>query len=169
MPLSTEDNFFLRGRMFGASLEALKDFISFCSIDVDGDKEDRVAYIESIEKWLEEQAWEIDGGAIGFRALKQILDEHDDEVNTMTIKAEPTSPAKPSQADSSPKPVTSAFRREFKIYGAIDSKSGVFFISLVRQINTGLEKGYTNGEIVDAIIRAVPANTGLRNYLEGKQ
>lgn len=87
----------------------------------------------------------------------------------MTIKAEPTSPAKPSQADSSPKPATSAFRREFKIYGAIDSKSGVSFISLVRQINTGLEKGYTNGEIADAIIRAVPANTGLRNYLEGKQ
>lgn len=168
MPLSTEDKLFLKGRMFGASLEALKDFISFCSIDVDGDKEERVASIISIEKWLEEQAGEIDGGAIGFRALKQILDEHDGEVNTMTIKAEPTSPAKRSQADSSPKPVTSAFRREFKIYGAIDSKSGVSFISLVRQINTGLEKGYTNSEIADAIIRTVPANTGLRNYLEGK-
>lgn len=55
-----------------------------------------MASIKSIEKWLEEQARESDGGAIGFRALKQILDEHDDEVNTMTIKAVPTSLAKPS-------------------------------------------------------------------------
>lgn len=111
MPLSREDKFFLRGMMFVASLEALKDFISFCSIDVDGDKEDRVTYIKFIEKWLEEQAGESDCGVIGFRSLKQIIDEHDDKVNTMTIKVKPTSPTKHSQAYSSPYPVISVYCR----------------------------------------------------------
>lgn len=61
------------------------------------------------------QAGERDGGVIGFRALKQIIDEHDGKVNTKTMKEEPASSAKHSPAVSSANLVTSAYRRELKI------------------------------------------------------
>ena len=60
------------------------------------------------------------------------------------------------------------FRKEFKIHGQVDAERGFPFVSLVRQFETCLKKGFTNVELTDAVIRAVLAG-GMRCYLEGKR
>lgn len=96
------------------------------------------------------------------------LEEHDNNAEKTIIKDEPKSPVKSSAtATGSKKQPPSAFRRDFKIHGDVNSKSGLSFISLVRYINTGLEKGYFSSEITDAVIRALHTNTGLKKLPKG--
>ncbi|XP_078582892.1 uncharacterized protein LOC144865785 [Branchiostoma floridae x Branchiostoma japonicum] len=57
-------------------------------------------------------------------------------------------------------------RKEFKIIGQVGTLS---FKSLTYQVNSGLKQGYTEEEVVDAVIRAIPAESALRSYLEGKE
>lgn len=61
------------------------------------------------------------------------------------------------------------FKKDFKIHGTVgadSSKDSLTFISIDRQINSGLASGYTENEIVEAVIRAVSQNSKLRSYLE---
>lgn len=110
---------------------------------MDGSTKDRVTAIQAINKWLEEQSSESDGGVIGYWALKQVLDEHDNKAEKKTTKDEPTSPVKPSSTATGStvnQTPASAYLRHLMIHGPIDSKSVLSFINLVRQINTGLGK-----------------------------
>jgi hypothetical protein len=64
----------------------------------------------------------------------------------------------------------SIFRREFKIQGQIGEpgqKDRLTYQSLISQIETGLKKGYTEPEVVTAVIRSIQAGLQLRSYLEG--
>lgn len=63
------------------------------------------------------------------------------------------------------------WHKDFKISGQIGEpgqKDRLSFSSLARQIETGLNKGYSNPEIIDAVIRAITPGLQLRSYLEGK-
>lgn len=63
-------------------------------------------------------------------------------------------------------------RREFKIMGQIGEsgqKEKLSYLSLVRQIEVGLEKGHAETEIVEAVIRAVGPGLPLRDMLEIKR
>ena len=40
------------------------------------------------------------------------------------------------------------------------------FVSLIRQIDEGMEKGYKQREIIDAVIRAINPTLKLRSYLK---
>jgi hypothetical protein len=65
--------------------------------------------------------------------------------------------------------IAKAFKRDFKIFGIISGeghKDGLSFVSLVRQIDTGIKSGYKETEIIDAVIRAVSPSLKLRSYLE---
>ena len=65
--------------------------------------------------------------------------------------------------------ISSALRRDFKISGQIGmpgQKEKLSFVSLIRQIENGLAKGYKEPEIVEAIVRAISPGVQLRNYLE---
>ena len=60
-------------------------------------------------------------------------------------------------------------RREFKIHGVVagdNFKDGLSFVSLARQIESGIKAGYKETEIVGAVIRAVSPSLKLRSYLE---
>ena len=60
-------------------------------------------------------------------------------------------------------------KRELRITGTISApgqKDQVSFISLNRQIEAALAKGYTVREIVDAVIRSISPILPLRSYLE---
>ena len=49
-------------------------------------------------------------------------------------------------------------RREFKIHGVVagdNFKDGLSFVSLARQIESGIKAGYKESEIVEAVIRAI--------------
>ena len=64
----------------------------------------------------------------------------------------------------------SIFRREFKIQGQIGEpgqKDKLTYQSLISQIESGLKKGYTESEVVTAVIRSIQAGLQLRSYLEG--
>lgn len=60
-------------------------------------------------------------------------------------------------------------RREFKIHGIVagdNFKDGLSFVSLARQIESGIKACYKEAEIVEAVIRAVSPSLKLRSYLE---
>ena len=62
-----------------------------------------------------------------------------------------------------------ALKRDFKIIGVIGGdkqKNSLSFVSLSRQIETGIKSGYKESVIVEAVIRAVSPNLKLRSYLE---
>lgn len=63
-------------------------------------------------------------------------------------------------------------RREFRICGQIGEsgqKDKLSYLSLVRQIKVGTEKGHTETEITEAVIRAVSPGLPLRDMLEIKR
>lgn len=63
-------------------------------------------------------------------------------------------------------------RREFKICGQIGEsgqRDKLSYLSLVRQIELGIEKGHTQTEVVEAVIRAVSPGLPLRDMLEIKR
>ena len=64
----------------------------------------------------------------------------------------------------------SDFKREFKFIcqiGEPGQKDKLSFVSLVRQIEGALKKGYKSVEVVDAVVRAINPGMRLRSYLEG--
>ncbi len=63
------------------------------------------------------------------------------------------------------------WRKDYKISGQIGEpgqKDRLTFSSLARQIENGFSRGYSETEIVDAVIRAIVPGLQLRSYLEGK-
>ena len=68
-------------------------------------------------------------------------------------------------------PTTTTFKKEFKISGQIgdsSQKDRLSFTSLAHQINAGLNRGYKEEEVAEAVIRAVNPGMRIRSYLEGK-
>ena len=64
----------------------------------------------------------------------------------------------------------SMFRREFRIIGQIcevSQEDKLSYVSLKRQVETGLERGYSEKEIVNAIINAISPGLQICSYLEG--
>ena len=64
-----------------------------------------------------------------------------------------------------------SWHKDFKISGQIGElgqKDRLTFSSLARQIEHGLNKGFPELEIVDAVIRAISPGMQLRSYMEGK-
>lgn len=69
------------------------------------------------------------------------------------------------------RPPEVTLKREFKICGQIGEsgqKDKLLYLSLVRQIEIGTEKGHTETEIIESVIRAVSPGIPLRDMLEMK-
>lgn len=66
--------------------------------------------------------------------------------------------------------MSKVFRRDFKVKGQIgspgDGNAHLSFISLVRQIESAVKKGYDEEEIVEAVIQSICPGLPLRSYLE---
>lgn len=62
--------------------------------------------------------------------------------------------------------IPAMWRKDFKITGSI-GEGGLSFTSLIRQIDAGITKGYTEHEIVEGVIKAIAPGNKLRSYLEG--
>ena len=68
-----------------------------------------------------------------------------------------------------PRQMSSLLRRELKIHGQIGEQGKtdqISFVSLSRQIDSAVEKGYSQSEIVEAIIKAMKPGLQLRSYIE---
>lgn len=81
------------------------------------------------------------------------------------------------KAQEAPAPTASSvpevtLRKEFRIFGQIGEagqKEKLSYTSLSNQIESGLKKGYTETEIIEAVIRAVSPGLHLRELLEIKR
>ena len=63
---------------------------------------------------------------------------------------------------------TPLLRREFKISGQIGEPGQaekLTYVSLIHQIDSAIEKGFTEKEIADAIIKSISPHSSLRNYI----
>ena len=61
------------------------------------------------------------------------------------------------------------FRRDFKIQGVVGDpgyKDKLGYEALISQIESGLAKGYSDKEVVSAIVHAAQPGLQLRSYLE---
>lgn len=95
------------------------------------------------------------------------MESYKKKMEQASIKQEDTKA--PKEGNVSLIDVKTALRRDFKIMGVIggeEQKDRLSFVSLIRQIDAGLEKGYKEREIIDAVIRAISPNLKLRSYLE---
>lgn len=76
---------------------------------------------------------------------------------------------------SQPAPFTTpevTLRKDFRIWGQIGEagqKDKLSFTSLTNQIDSGLKKGYSETEIIEAVIKAVSPGLHLRDLLEVKR
>ena len=69
-----------------------------------------------------------------------------------------------------PAPFTT-WRKEFRIVGQVGEpgqKDRLSFVSLARQVENGIRKGFPKEEIIEAVIRSVVPGLRLRSYLEGR-
>ena len=115
-------------------------------------------------------------GLLAFVKGKPPQLEDDKTKGTPTkVKVEPTDPTEKASEKAQGAEtkvnvnVSKVFRREFKIHGVVagdNFKDGLSFVSLVRQIESGIKAGYKEREIVEAVIRAVSLSLNLRSYLE---
>lgn len=59
-----------------------------------------------------------------------------------------------------------SFRRDFVVTGSIHGSKGISYSNVCRQIDIAMEKGYSESEIVHAIVHAVHSSQQLHSYLE---
>ncbi len=65
-------------------------------------------------------------------------------------------------------PVQAMWRREFKIAGQIGEpgqKDKLTYVSLIHQIDSGVDNGFSEKDISDAIIKSISPHSSLRNYI----
>ena len=49
----------------------------------------------------------------------------------------------------------------------VGQREKLSYASLIRQIEVGLDRGYSEGEVVNAIINSISPDLQIRSYLEG--
>ena len=89
----------------------------------------------------------------------------DSDSTTTTTTSDSTMPS----FSLSTKLVSALTRREFKIQGTIGAaspKDQLSYLSVTRQLEDGIAKGYSASEIINALIRAMPSGLEFRRYLE---
>ena len=62
---------------------------------------------------------------------------------------------------------TSILRKEFRIVGPIGDPEKMPFISIKRQLNEGKERGFTEKELINGVLKAI-TDSNLRNFFERK-
>lgn len=153
----TEDMMLTRSKLMTASGETLKEIL-----EVFGQQPkstDRVKLVMEADKlFLAEMEGEVAGTSL--LAFQHSLSGEEPS----RVKTEKVDNKTASSSVGSVK-----VHKDFKISGQIDSKSGISYTSLIRQIEAGLKKGHSEDDIIDGVIRAVIPVSSLRSYLDGRQ
>lgn len=149
----------IRERLYSAELTAIRALTKGLAERVNPDELDRLTLLGIVEEKLASTEKEADSGVA---YLTEVL-------NTLE-KLLPVKKEKDTASKSHSEPAAwSHWKRELKIQGQIgDPKTGVSFLSLVRQIGTASSKGYPETEILEAIIKAIQPGSNLREFIESK-
>ena len=144
----------VRAMIFVADVDLLKGLITEHGIEVDDlEAVTKIQAVTLVDKWFLDQVKDKDKGLAAIHSVMETLDKKP------VIAGVDPSTAAPKYA----------YRKDLKISGQIDSKTGISYTSLRRQIENAIEKDYKEIDILDAIIKAIPPTSGLRRYLEGKE
>ena len=108
------------------------------------------------------------------KQFEEMMESYTKAAKEASVKLEGTKPTSASATKTKEGNIVSlvdvktALWRDFKIMGVIgeEQKDQLSLVSLIRQIDAGLEKGYKEREIIDAVIRAISPSLKLRSYLE---
>ena len=159
-----------------------------------GTTEDRVAYLQELQEFIsgtpplleelnaveQNDDSQCEKTKVDYESLQQQFKEMQElykqqmkealaKLEAMKLSAPPAPISKPSESAVQMVDLKTALRWDFKIQGTIGSdsqKDRLSFVSLVRQVDAGLEKGYQERKIVDSVIRAINPSLKLRSYLE---
>lgn len=118
-----------------------------------------------VDNWFLKHLTGEDKGAEAMQSLTFTFGER--KPNTSEVKTTTEITDKKETKDKAS--LEKVFSKELKIPCQVDCKSGISYMSLRRQIDSALAKGYTELDVIDAIIKAFPPTSGLRRYLEGKE
>ncbi len=187
-------NLKVRGSLYSLTKDQLVDVAKFLKLELTG--ESSMELIAAILKHLDSDALaqkDEDGGLSTVSALEDyiaLLTDKPDSTNTKTNtdklsallkameddfekkKAEIIASFKDeASSDKSKETPTSLslFKTEFKISGQIgevNQKNRLAYSSLIHQINSAIEKGHSEKEVVEAVIKAIAPGVRLRGYLE---
>ena len=110
------------------------------------------------------------------KQFQEMTESYKKKMEQASVKLEDTKPSTPATTASKLKEgkvvslvdVKTALRRDFKmgVVGGEEQKDRLSFISLISQIDAGMDKGYKEREIIDAVVRANSPSLKLRSYLE---
>ena len=121
---------------------------------------------------IEQQLADLNQLQIESNNARQTLLEQLKNAKGKLLETNPSDCAISNVADNSKpesvKPGPSVLVREFKISGQIGEPGQhdkLTYVSLIHQIDSGLEKGYSEKEVCDAIIKSISPHSSLRNYI----
>jgi hypothetical protein len=149
-----------RGRVYLATLDQLRQLVATVKLDVKNVNElDREALVKVLQEWLGEV--KLQGEGESTKVFQTVVDTLD----TSLLKHASESGIIVEKPEKSQVRV----QKQFKISGDID-KAGISFASVLRQVRNGQLQGYTELEIIDGILKAIPSSTtSLRNYLDSRR
>ena len=153
-------------------------------IDLDVYLRDAIAFVNKIAPPLEKTEEETNLTKLEMKLLALKLEQQKDlesvlkelEAEKLRVNGRKTPVSLDSddankQSKATKVPLMSApsiLQREFKISGQI-GEPGQFdkltYVSLIHQIDSGLEKGYSEKDVVDAVIKSISPHSSLRNYV----
>lgn len=166
--------------------EQLEQVCDLLKIKTDGIKGNKSKLTKSIYKILSSDELEAseDGGASIFAAVMQRIhffqavkmelptDNFEGEEGQFSQEKLQTPKFMASHQLDDEEKMKEIFMKQFKISGKIGKpgvKDSLTYSSLIFQIDSGLKKGYSERNIVDAVVKAISsAEAPLREYLEGK-
>lgn len=108
------------------------------------------------------------------KAQAEVKEAIEKEIKTLSEKLVQVDKSSKADEDAIAHPVKVpevTIRREFRICGQIDEegqKDKLSYTNLLHQINAGLQKGHSEAEVIEAVIKAICPGLSLRNMLEIK-
>ncbi len=166
----------IKSKVCGLAADGLKELAEH--LQVEAKQLGTLALSRKIREKIEQESTKADDEKILLVGLLAFVNRKppplEDETATK-VKVEPTnSSEKASEKAQGAETkvnvdVSKGLRRDFKIYGVVagDSfKDGLSFVSLARQLESGIKAGYKESEIVEVVIRAVSPSLKLWSYLE---
>jgi hypothetical protein len=157
----TEDMMLTRSKLMTASAEILTEILQLFGQQPKSTERLKLV-MEADKLFMAEMEGEVAGTSL--MAFKQSLAPTEKQPAVVKKENETDKIPLNSVAHNSVK-----VHKDFKISGQIDSKSGISYTSLIRQIEAGLKKGHSQDDIIDGVIRAVIPSSSLRSYLDGRQ
>lgn len=158
-------------KLYQASTETLQGILKYNKVVREPEKLDKMGAVKAILAWLDEAEQTTDGNFTVLLLLNDSLTPRKikaENIPEKTQTAGTKSGASPTVEPKHKHPTICT--KDFKISGEIsDRPTRLSFVSLVRQIEAGLRKSYSEADIIDGVTRAISPSLPLRSYLEGRE